>query len=374
MLSSATGRLSDVSYLLFPTLDIVQSRGRFNWDLGYSPGFTINQRFNERNQSAHDLHVLLGYQLSPHVNLQLHDSFNKTTNLFSNFMASGSDQPGPLQQPNISLITPLTNQTRNTSGMDLTYQFGRDSLVGASGGYYFVNYGVVEGPAGQTYGLIDSRSWNADGFYAHRLAGRHWFGVSYNFQRLMFDPGLRTDVQRVLVFYSVPFGSHMSFSLWAGPERAKSLVPAALIGPTNSLTSTSHWNGAGGVAWSWQGTRTGFSLGYTRQTSDGGGLMEAVRMQSVTGDVRRRLTQRWTASLSALYGINDPLGSSTVVSGIRTLSGNAGFDYQMTDHLGFGIRYGRDQQKYVDAVPNSWTNRNRAWVSMSYSFNRPLGR
>jgi hypothetical protein len=258
--------------------------------------------------------------------------------------------------------------------MDLTYQFGRDSLVGASGGYYFVNYGAVEGTSGQTYGLIDSRSWNTDGFYAHRFASRHWFGFSYNFQRLMFDPALHTDVQRLLAFYSVSYGSHMSFSLWAGPEQAKSLGSASLPGANGRLASTAHWNGAGGVAWSWEGTQTGLSLGYTRQTTDGGGLMESVRMQSVTGDVRRRLTQRWTASLGALYGINKPLGLSTVTTGIRTLSGNAGFDYQMTDHLGFGLRYGRDQQKYADVTPSVSVNRNRAWISMSYSFSRPLGR
>src|SRR5581483_4416934 len=80
MLASPTNRVGDFSYLLFPSLDIVQTRERWSWDFGYSPGFTFNQRLNERNQSAHNLYFLLGYRFSPHVNLQLRDNFNKTTN------------------------------------------------------------------------------------------------------------------------------------------------------------------------------------------------------------------------------------------------------------------------------------------------------
>ncbi len=377
MLSAPGSRVGDFSYLFYPTLDLVQTRGRWEWDLGYSPGFTLNQRLNERNQSAHDLHLLLGYRLSPHTNLQLHDTFSKTTNLFSTFLASGTDQPGPFQGPNMSPVTPLANRTANTSGLDLTYQFGRDSMVGASGGYYFVNYGAVETTSGLTSSsLIDTRSWNADAFYAHRFVGRHWLGLTYNVQRLMFDSGYRTDVQRVLLFYSLSVSSHMSFSAWAGPERSTTFLPTLALVPTDATSRTNHWNGAGGLAWSWQGTRSGFTLGYTRQTTDGGGLSEAVNMQSVSGEIRRRLTQRWTTSVGAMYATNDPVGSPSLslMRGFHTLSGNAGFDCQVTDHLAFGIRYGRDQQKYLDAIPSVWTNRNRAWVSMSYSFSRPLGR
>lgn len=372
MLSSPTVRVGDINYLFAPSLDIVQSRGRWNWDFGYSPGFTINQRFNERNQSAHDLHLLLEYRLSPHVNLEVHDNFSKTTTLFSTFMPVESGQPGPLQQPNSSPITPLANRTGNTSGLDLTYQFGRDSIVGGSGGYYFVNYGAVEGMSGQNYGLIDTRSWATDGFYAHRFANRHWLGVIYNFQRLMFDPGLRTDVQRTLVFYSIGFGSQMTFSLWAGPERSASILPRLV--PLSPVRSFTHWFPAGGATWSWAGTRTGFSLGYRCQTSDGGGLMAAVRMQTADADIRRRLTRRWTASVRALYAINDPLQSFSLTSGTRTVSGTVGLDYRMTEHLELGMRYGRDRQEYPDVIPSLPANRNSGSFSIVYSFGRPLGR
>lgn len=371
ILGSAEHRVGDVSYLFFPTLDFAQTRERWNIDFGYSPGFTINQKLNERNQSAHDLHLVFGYRLSPHVSLQMRDSFNKSTTLFSSAMPSSTQQPTPIQGPNTSLIIPFANTTGNTSGLDLTYQFGRDSLVGVSGGYYFTNY-ENPGGSGQTYGFVDTRSWNGDAFYVHRFGGRHWIGLAYNYQRLLFDPGYRTDVQRVLLSYSVSLGSNMTLSLWGGPERSLNLVPTLMLGSTPALLPQKSWYGAGGLMLSWQGTRTGFSLGYSQQTSDGGGLAQAVRMQQGSAEVRRRLTQRWTTSVGAQYGRNNPLTVSAIQP-LKTWSGNAGFDYQITDHLGFSLRYGRDQQRRL-AGPDAGVNRNRGWISISYSFTRPLGR
>ena len=371
MLSTTTHRVGDASYLFFPTLDFVQTRGRWLWDVNYSPGFTINQRVSERNQAAHDLHLLLGYRLSPHVTLQLHDSFSKSTSLFSDFSGMRPEPPGPQPGPNLSPVIPITKRTGNTSGVDLTYQFGRDSMIGASGGYYFVDYGAVEATSGQTYRLIDTRSWNADTFYTHRFGGRHWLGVSYMMQRLMFDPGYPTEVQRALGFYSVLLGSHISFSLWAGPERASSLVAGlqpGLVGPT---WHAPQWNGAGGVQWNWQGQRTAFGIGYTRQTSDGGGLAQAVRMNLASAEVRRQLTRRWDASLGAMYARNDAL-NPPAIQAMRGLSGTADLRWQMTEQVGLAVRYARYRQEYtLRGVP---ADRNRASVSISYSFSRPVGR
>ena len=51
LFSTASNHISNVSYLVLPSIDIVQTRERWNWDFGYSPGFTINnQRLVERNQ------------------------------------------------------------------------------------------------------------------------------------------------------------------------------------------------------------------------------------------------------------------------------------------------------------------------------------
>jgi hypothetical protein len=377
VLATPNGHIGDVSYLMLPSLAVGQTRERWNWDLSYSPGFTINQRVTERNQVAHNLHLLLGYRLSPHVTVQLQENFEKSNSLFSGMLGvTPTSGPGPLQQPNQSAITPLVERTGNTTGLDLSYQFSASGLVGANGNFYLANYESPAGSGNLTYGLIDSRSWGGNAYYAHRFSNRHWTGLTYGFQRFLFDPGYRTDVNRVFWFYSLPLGARMTFSLWAGPEYTTNYLGSTL-GPSapGMGNSPAFWGGAAGAAWMWQGARTSFRTGYTRQTSDGGGLAQAVRLEQVDGEIRERLGARWTASLQLAYASNTPLNAIQGVAPFRSLLGDAGLEYRFTNNLRCDLHYGRDQLTYqFPAVPEVLSNRNRAWFSISYSFSRPLGR
>jgi hypothetical protein len=374
VLASTSDQLSDFSYLFAPGIMFNQTRERWNWTFAYYPGFTINQHLSERNQSAHNLSLDLTYKLTPHVALQLRDSFEKTSDLFSGaFNNSYASESGQLQGPNRSLITPVALRTGNTSDASLSYQFSRSSMVGGGATYYFFNYDDVAGANGTPSTLIDTRSFTADGYYAHRFDNRQWLGMAYNFQRLMFDFGGRTIIHRVLMFYSIPVASHLTLSLWAGPEYST-------INPVSTITTTtspvSQWSPAGGAAFDWMGQRTGFRAGYVRRINDGGGLSGAVTMQQANASVRRQLSARWTGSLGVSYSTNDPLNDVLILtSNIQVLSANAGVGYRLTENLNLGLQYSRDRQQYLDSIPPiGAANRNRVLVSLSYAFTRPLGR
>jgi hypothetical protein len=376
LFSTPSNHISDESYLILPSFDIGQTRERWNWDFGYSPGFTINQRVTEQNQAAQNLSMVFAYRLSPHVTVQINEHFEKANSLFSGLLGNTTVAgPGPLQQPNSSVLTPVADRTGNTTGLDLTYQFSASSLVGASGNYYFVNYDSPANSAAGTSSLIDSRSWGGNAFYARRFSNRHWAGVTYNYQRLLFDPGYRTGVNRTLLFYSISTGPQLTFSLWAGPEQTTSLMPSVPQDATSATTSEAHWGVAGGADLTWQGRRTTFRLEYTRQTSDGGGLAQAVHLQQVGGELQERLTARWTTGLSLGYGKNQPLNVVKGQAPYNSWLGNVALNCHLTENLAFGLRYGRDQLTYeYPAATTAQSNRNRAWFSMSYSFSRPLGR
>ena len=369
--------INNVSTVIVPRIEIRQNRERWSLDLAYSPGITINQNLSEQNQFAHSLSFATNYRLSPHVSLQLRDNFAKTNNLFSGLFGSTAG-PGPLQQSNSSVITPLADSTSNNTGLGLTYQFSASSLVGVSGNYYFVNYGSIENTPGAS-GFIDSRSASGAAFYAHRLSNRHWLGATYNFQQFMFTPGGRTTIHRSLGFYSLTFGSHMSLSLWAGPQYSTSFR-SNLVAPQPSAGTTalpSQWSPAAGAMFDWQGSHTSLQSEYSKQISDGGGLAEAVNMQAVNAEIRRRLTARWTARVGGAYTRNDPLHtlSSSVTAPLRSFQGTAGIEYRLTDNLGASVLYGRQQQRYEFLLlPSATANQNRVWFSLSYIFTRPLGR
>ncbi len=379
VLITPSNHLGDVGYLILPRIEISQTRERWNLNFEYSLGLTINQRVVERNQTAQNLQLLFAYRLSPHVTAQIHENFVKANSLFSDRLGGSSVVgPGPLQQPNPFGVTPLADRTANATGLDLTYQFSASSLVGASGDFHSVTYNAPEGSTSPVTGLIDSAAWGGNAFYARQFSGRHWAGVTYNFQRLLFDPGNRTDVNRTLFFYSVSTGPQMRFSIWAGPERTASAIPDAVVPVTALASSTSptgRWGIAGGADLSWQGKRTSARLGYLRQTSDGGGLAQAVNLQQIDANIHQRLTERWTAIGALGYAKNDPLNLANGSAPFHTWLGHVGLDCVLTDNLLGGLRYGRYQLEYTySASPAVSASRNRVWISLAYSLSRPLGR
>ena len=367
--------ISNVSTSVVPRIEIRQNRERWSLDFAYSPAITINQNLGEQNQFAQSLSFLSNYRLSPHVTLQLRDNFAMTNNLFAGLFANTLG-PGPLQQSNSSVITPLADSTSNNTGLGLTYQFSASSLVGVSGNYYLVNYGSVAGTP-RVSGLIDSRSPSAAGFYAHRFSNRHWVGAAYNFKQLMFDPGGRTTTHGVLGFYSLVIDTHMTLSLWAGPQYSTTFVSNVLVPQPNAglLALPSQWSPAGGVMFDWQGNHTGLHGGYSRLISDGGGLAEAVTMQQADAEFKRRLAARWTARVGGVYTRNNPLYALTRNAPLRSFQGNAGIEYRITDNLGVSVLYGRQQQRYeYPLLPSATANQNRVWCSLYYIFAHPLGR
>jgi hypothetical protein len=374
-LVTPTDHISNVSVAIVPSIEIRQNRERWSLDLAYTPGITINQNLSEQNQFAHSLSFATNYRLSPHVSLLLRDNFAKTNNLFSGLFSSTAG-PGPLQQSNSSVITPLADSTSNNTGLGLTYQFSASSLVGVSGNYYFVNYGSIENTPGVS-GFIDSRSASGAVFYAHRFSNRHWLGATYNFQQFMFTPGGRTTIHRSLGFYSLTFGSHMTLALWSGPQystsfRSNQFAPQPRAGTT---ALPSQWSPAAGAMFDLQGSHTSLHAGYSKQITDGGGLAEAVTMQALDAEIRRRLAARWTARLGGAYTRNDPLHTLSAGAPLRSFQGNAGIEYRLTDNLGMSVLYSRQQQRYeFPSLPSATANQNRVWFSLSYTFVRPLGR
>ena len=74
--TGANGRpVSELSYSIWPTISLDQTRSRLHWVLTYSPGFTFYQKTSGLNQADQNLAVDLKYRVSPHVTLEVRDTF-----------------------------------------------------------------------------------------------------------------------------------------------------------------------------------------------------------------------------------------------------------------------------------------------------------
>ena len=364
---------SDVSYSIWPSIALDETTPRLHSIFTYDPGFTFYQRVSARNEADQNLGLELSYRLSPHVTLDLGDSFHKSSNILNQpDLLSANPVSGSPQVSAVSLIPPIADQMSNWGNVELTYQFALNSMVGATGRFTNVLY---PDPA-QVPGIYDSSSKGGSAFYSHRFSAKYYMGLIYQYEDLLaYPPGLlaQTQTHSALLFYTVYFKPTFSLSFFGGPQYSDTQESVL---PTNHSLSP-----AAGASLGWQGQHTNFALSYSRMIAPGNGLIGAANEDAANTSIRRQLTRTLSIGAYASYTNNkllDPLLSATVVNfstGGHTIAGTASLDRQLHERFDLNLGYTRIRQSYggftgIPVAPNI----NREWVSISYKFSRPLGR
>jgi hypothetical protein len=361
-------QVGDVSYSIWPTISLDQTRSRLHWVFSYSPGFTFYQNTSSLNQANQNLAVKLNYRLSPHVTLSLQDSFQKTSSVLSQ-PTSDFAQPvsGAVSSPNFSVIAPAADVLTNNANVAITYQFSANGMIGAGGNFTNLNYANQA----QVSGLSDSSSRGGSAFYTHRLSKMHYIGATYQYQTFLTYPTAgqsETQTQSVLLFYTVYFKPTLSASLFGGPQYSNTQQ----FGLPPSLS----WSPAGGASLAWRGKLTSLAASYSQMVNSGGGLMGAVHIYSANGSLRRQLTRKLSTAIGAGYANNSVLDAAPQFStGGHTFTANASVQREISEHLSVQGQYIRVQQSYsgIAALSNN-PDHNRFTAIISYQFARPLGR
>jgi hypothetical protein len=376
VLGSVEGHpVSDVSYSVAPTVALDATTTRERLLLTYAPGFTFYQRTSARNEADQNAAITFQYRLSPHVTFSARDSFQKSSTVFNQpDLESAGAVYGGAQSPNFSVIAPIADRLANSGNAGLGYQFSLNSMIGASGTFSNLHY---PNPA-QVPGLYDSSSQGGAAFYALRISKVHYFGATYQYQRLVAYPtaGLsETQTHEVFLFYTVYPTSRFSISFFGGPQYSDTIQPA--LPPLQpQLLPARAWSPAGGASLSWQGRLNSFAMSYLHIISGGGGLIGAVHMDSATGSVRKQITRTFSASVAGGYVQNDLLASLLPgTANGHSVSGTASLQQQFGQHLSVQLGYMRLRQDYSNVSVLALTpDTNREFVSLSYQFARPMGR
>jgi hypothetical protein len=120
------------------------------------------------------------------------------------------------------------------------------------------------------------------------------------------------------------------------------------------------------------------SAGFSRNISDGGGVLGAVRLQTVHGTFRRELVPGWAAALTASHGTNQSLivPYLSSASSINLTSAGISLERNVGKSIGLRMGYTHDFQEQF-GVPGSAKTldaiRNRFFVTLSYQWAKPLG-
>jgi len=361
--------ISDISYSVAPMVALDETTTRTHLVLDYAPGFTFYQRTSSRNQPDHNASIEFAYRLSSHVTFSARDSFQKSSNVFTQPLESNGVVSGAIQVPNFSIIAPVADRLSNSGNMGINYQFALNDMVGASGTFSNLHYPNQA----QVPGLSDSSSQSGLAFYSHRVGREQYLGVTYSFQRLLSSPTIgktETQVHSALFFYTfTPSSSKLSISFFGGPQYSDTTLPP----PNRALKS---WTGSGGTSLAWQAKLTSFAISYAHIISGGGGLGGAVNQDSGTLSVGQQLTKTLTASVSGGYAQNNIIGSSLLgVSNGHSISGSAFLQQIIGEHLSVQLGYTRVHQSYIGIpVISATPDTNRESISISYQFSRALGR
>ena len=359
--------MSDVSYSLWPTIALDKTTSTLHSVLTYSPGFTFYQRTSGRNEADQNVSIDVHYRMTPHLTLSARDGFQKSSSVFNQPDLGSGGVSGGGQGSNGSAIAPFADLLHNSGNGGVTYQFAANGMVGASGTFSNLHY---PNPA-EVPGLFDSSSQAGSVFYSLRATRMHYFGVTYQYQRLvsyLTEGQNETQTHAFLFFYTLYATPSLSFSFFGGPQHSNTAQPP--------LPPALAWNPSVGASLGWQGSLSSMAVSYSHGISGGGGLSGAVRMDSASASVQRTITRSLTGSISGAYVQNDVL--SSVFSGGNnghTVSGTASLQKQFGEHISLQFGYSRLHQSYSNVEVLATTpDTNREFVSVSYQFSRPLGR
>jgi len=370
-LTQSNRQIGNANFSFLPSVSWHESRARSLVDLNYSPGFTVNQKLPELNNAMHNAGINTQFRLTQNVTWRIHDTFVASNNGWAN---SNPEIPSnALHEPNQLVLTPLANTISNSAGTDLVYQMGAGTIVGGSGSYSFLNYSNLQGGPGVQ--LIDSRATGADLFYQHRLLPKHWIGLSYGFQRFTFNGGVeQSDTQSALLFYTAMIRPHFVGSLFGGGTHTQTdgFVAIAASAATTPDTRT-QWSPSAGAILGWQTPHTGITATFSRRIDSGGGILGTVERMSGIATVQRQFSPNWAATMSFVYDNNRPLAGTE--GEYRTLSGTVAVERRLGQQMSVTASYTRAHQTYGIAIPSQlFPDHNRARLSVSYLFSRPLGR
>jgi hypothetical protein len=228
------------------------------------------------------------------------------------------------------------------------------------------------------YNLI---SYGGRANYAHRLSPKLTLGAGYDFNSLDFGNGQeRSGIQTVQMTVDYLLRPNMTISGWVGPEytSTKALVCIPIPGQNTEVCAppqySSLWSTSVGANFGWQSLRTSVTAGFSRQVTDGGGIIGTSQINLVNGSYRRRLTSKLDILLAGRY-LHD-ISTSVSSRSFNDFYIGPSLDYKLTKSLIASAQYNyvHFTQSNTILIGPSTYNSNIVGVSVRYTWNHPLGR
>jgi hypothetical protein len=355
---------SEMSYSITPAIRFDQTVSHLHRAFSYSPSFTIYQQTSGLNALNHAASANFDYRWTPHVTVTATDTFQKTSDVFSQ---AGTSVSGSLSVSPADIISPWINHLSNAVTGNLGYQFSENGMIGGGGGSNLMkipNYG--------SSGSYDSNGQDASAFFNRRLTLAQTVGVNYQYTRNVatYTAGtFEVQTHGVMAFYSFATGEHFSASIAAGPQYYTETV--------TSIPASSAWTPAVNASFGWQVERSSVAASLSRTVNGGGGLLGAYISESANLHARHQFARTWTIDVGGDYGNYKNSAPQSVLPfpGGHTINGEISLDHPIGEHLHSTIGYQRMHRTYSGSTALTVDpDADRAYFTVSYQFSRPIGR
>jgi len=372
---------SQASYVVAPHIGITQYRPKLAFTLSYDGGLGIYQELANSNTYSQTGSADVLYQIASRWQAHASDRYSYSADPFGSYFTIVG-QPSP-SNPNPNIYVPFATTQQNLGELDISNQLSKyDTLTftGVETFRRFSNYTTNISFQGGLYNLI---SYSGGANFNHRVSAQLSFGAGYNWTSLDFGHGQqRSGISAIQLFANYQLNRSWSISGWAGPEHITARTTLFIFNQF-AILYQSDWVPAFGLNIGWQDYRQAVTLGLSRQISDGGGLLATTTVYNVNAAYRRKLTAKWDGVISGIYSNNASFAASNLNKQLfpdrkyTILQSALQLTRPITPQItaNFAYIYIHETQKniyIVDASPIF--NDNRFSVSVSYSWNHPLGR
>jgi hypothetical protein len=360
--------VNDEIYSFYPTVGIIRSTVRRQVTASYSPSFLFYDPTTAYDTINHGATMTFQDRFSPHITFNVEDFFYRTSDVFDqSYLFSGGGVTGSTQTPATILVAPFEQQLSNLAHAFLSYQFGRDGMIGGGASdstYYF------SAPSSTT-GLGNSHSDGAWAFYNRRLSQKQYIGVSYQWSRTAAETSTqRSDTQTnsLLPFCSFYFTKTASISVSGGIQQVNVTSP--------NLPASNSWSPEADVSVGYQGRRGYLAASYSYTITSGEGLLGAYTTNDSSLSGGWKLSPTWTAAVSVSYAkaTNATPQLFTSVGG-TTISGQASISHSFRPSLLMNIGYEILHEDYSDIpIISSNPDINQVYGKITYEFRKPMGK
>src|SRR5580698_835819 len=357
--------VGDEIYTMGSSIELEQMTPRSQRKFAYSPGFTIYEPTSGLNSVSQSASANYEYRLSPHAKFSVHDSFVQSSSVFDQPQSGVS---GSTESPAAGVVAPFAEERTNGTNAEVTYQFSRNSQIGAGGNYSLVNY---PNPA-QAAGVANSNSYGGSGFYNRRLSKTQYIGVNYQYSNMSSNTegiSSNTQVSTIYSFYTLYLANSLSLSVSGGPQHFNV--------SESSIPSSSAWTPAVNASIGWQQSRTNLAASYSRTVNGAGGLLGAQETTTGSLSARWQATRTWTLSASGNYNQLKNAASQSAIANQdgHSISGAVSAQHPIGQHLSAEFGYSRLHQSFSNvAAVAADPDDDHGFISIAYHFTRPLGR